>query len=70
MILTGQTGRSRVRFEVLPCGEADLVKLLSLSSSETSGLLLWSWRTPEVPHLKWGKVKVSKQLSSEMKNCE
>lgn len=45
VILTGQTGRSRVRFEVLPGGEADLVKLLSLSSSETSGLLLlWSPR--------------------------
>lgn len=50
-ILTGQMERSRVRFEVLAGGEADLVKLLSLSSYEMSGvLLLWPWRsTPEVP---------------------
>lgn len=48
MILTGQMERSGVRFEVL---EADPVKLLSLSSSETNGLLLLlSWRsTLEVP---------------------
>lgn len=51
MILTGQTQRSKVGFEVLAGEEADPVKLLSLSSSETSGLLLFSsWRgSPEVP---------------------
>lgn len=54
MILMGQTERSGVRFEVLASREADLMKLLSLSSSETSGLLLClpglvSRRSPLLP---------------------
>lgn len=36
VIVTGQTERSRVGFEVLPGREANLAEPLSLSSSETS----------------------------------
>lgn len=45
----GRRERSRVGFEVLPGGQADLVKVLSLSSSETSGrLLCWCGRRGRV----------------------
>lgn len=61
--------RSRVGFEVLAGGEADLVKLLSLSSSETNGLLLFC--TPEVPPFPaiqiWNRQKVGYRSNYQLK---
>lgn len=61
MIVTGQMQRSGVEFEVLLGGEAYLVKLLSLSSSETSTL-----RQPGGPtrplRSETSRGKVSEQL--------